>query len=40
MYWDANKLYGWAISQRLPVNNFLAKKNTSKFNEKFKKKSR
>ena len=22
MYLDANNLYGWAISQRLPVNSF------------------
>ena len=21
-YWDVNNLYGWTISQRLPVNNF------------------
>ena len=22
MYLDANKLYGWAMSQKLPVNDF------------------
>ena len=21
-YWDANNLYGWAMLQKLPVNNF------------------
>ena len=21
-YWDVNNLYGWAISQKRPVNNF------------------
>ena len=21
-YWDLNSLHGWAISQKLPVNNF------------------
>ena len=35
MYWDANNLYGWEISQNLPVDGFEWKKNTSKFNEKF-----
>ena len=26
MYWDANKLYGWAFSQKLPATNFELKK--------------
>ena len=21
-YWDANNLYGWTMSQKVPVNNF------------------
>ena len=32
---DANNLYGWAISQKLPVNGFKWAKNLSKFNEIF-----
>ena len=28
-YWDVNKLYGWAMSQKLPVNNFAWMKDTS-----------
>ena len=35
MYLDANKLYGWAMSQKLPVNNFEWVKEMSKFNESF-----
>ena len=31
-YWDENKLYGWAMSQKLPVNNFEGNKSTSQFN--------
>ena len=34
-YLDANNLYGWAISQKLPVNNFKWVEDTSKVNEEF-----
>ena len=34
-YWDANKLYGCAMSQKLPVNNFEWIKDTSQLNEDF-----
>ena len=34
-YWDVNILYGWAMSQKLPVNNFGLIKDTSQFNESF-----
>ena len=33
MYWDANDLYGWAMSQKLPADNFKWKENISKFDE-------
>ena len=33
MYLEANNLYGWAMSQKLPVNGFKWVKNLSKFNE-------
>ena len=32
---DASNLYGWAVSQELPVNGFKWVKNLSKFNEGF-----
>ena len=40
MYLDANKMYGWAMSQKLPVNCFERVKNLSEcnsiqFNESF-----
>ena len=35
MYLDANNLYRWAMSQRLPVNNFNWKTNMPMFNKEF-----
>ena len=35
MYWDANNRYGWAISQKLPVDGFEWKRNKSKFDKNF-----
>ena len=32
-YWDVNKLYGWAMSQKLQVNNFEWIKYNFQFNE-------
>ena len=34
-YWNANNLYGWAVSQKLPVNNFEWTEDTFQFNEDF-----
>ena len=34
-YLDANNLYGWAMSQKLPVDGFKWVEKLSKFNEKF-----
>ena len=38
-YLDANNLYGWAMFQKLPVNDFkwVKKEKLSKFNEYLKK---
>ena len=35
MYLDANNLYGWAVSQKLPVNGFKWVKNVSRPNDRF-----
>ena len=35
MYLDANSLYGWAMSQILPINGFEWVKELSQFNEDF-----
>ena len=34
-YLDANNLYGWAMSQKLPVNDFKWIEDTSKINDEF-----
>ena len=34
-YWDLNKFCGWAMSQKLLVNNFKWIEDTSKFNDNF-----
>ena len=34
-YWNVNNLYGWAMSQKLAVNNFEWIKDTSQFNKDF-----
>ena len=34
-YLDANNLYGWEMSQKLPVDGFKWKKSMLKFNEDF-----
>ena len=33
--WDVKKIYGWTMSQKLPVNNFKWIKRTFQFNEGF-----
>ena len=35
-YLDASNLYGWVISQKLPVNGFEWVKDTSSINKKIK----
>ena len=35
MHLDANNLYGWVMSQKLPVNCFKWVEKLSKFNERF-----
>ena len=35
MYLDANNLYGWAMSQKLPVNGFKWENDLSRFNKDF-----
>ena len=37
-YSDANNFYGWAMSQKLPVNNFKWVEDVSRINEEFIKK--
>ena len=34
-YLDANNIYGWAMSQKLPVNNFKWVEEVSRINEEF-----
>ena len=36
-YWDINNLYGWGMSQKLPVNIFKWVEKTSQFKEDLKK---
>ena len=35
MYVDANNLYGWTMSKKLPVNGFKWKNDLLRFNEDF-----
>ena len=37
-YWDVNNLYGWLVSQKLWLNNFVWIKDTSQFDKNFMKK--
>ena len=34
-YWNVNNLYGWAMSQKVPVNHFKWIEDTSQFNQNF-----
>ena len=36
-YWDVKNLYGWLMSQKLPVNGFKWVEDIPKFNEDFMK---
>ena len=36
-YWDVNIYYGWAMSQKLPANNFEWIEDTFQFSEDFMK---
>ena len=38
-YWDVNNLYGWAMSQKIPINDFELIEDTFQFNEGFMKNS-
>ena len=33
IYWNVNNLYGWAMSQEIPENDFTWVEEKSKFNE-------
>ena len=35
MYWDVKNLYGWTMSQNLPVDDFKWKKKRARFTKKF-----
>ena len=35
MHWDASNIYGYAMSQELPADNFQWEDNISKFDENF-----
>ena len=35
LYLDANHLYGWVMSQKLPINRFRQVEDLSEFNESF-----
>ena len=37
-FWDVKNLYSWAMSQKLPVNNFEQIRDNSQFNKDFIKK--